>query len=282
VDSISIASLTLNQATNFANAIPVAWRTLQMTNAEGGQGGQGEDLGNFRQDFRNATIQDDTNGYEWGTVTAPNVDFIGPAIVVDEPGSDAFTNYKMKVRLTNLDDDGIGVLVRVQDDDTFYRINFARQGMGTNEDRAPQGMSVQKVKDGVWSELFRDDQDNPLFVFTDRVGGDTPHDEIPFDLTVRAVGNKLFVQVIDDPDGAANVIDYPVIIDADDPLLSGSVGLTNWGSGDAGNGVIFSAYGGVEGPLLVVPEPSSLVLLGLGALAAVSMVLRRRRAATGR
>ncbi len=263
----------------FASASPVAWRTLAMTNSAGAQGAEGEDLGNFRLDFRGGTIQDDTNGYEWATADTPNVDFIGPAIAVDEPGSDALADYQMRVRLANLDDDGIGVLVRVQDDDNFYRVNFARQAMDDAGQRAPQGMSVQKVKDGVWTELFRDDQENPLFVFTDRTAD---RDEIPFDLTVRATGNALAIQVIDDPDGAATVIDYPLIVDTDDPLLSGSVGLTNWGSGDADNGVVFSRFGGASGPLLVVPEPCTLILLALGALAVLPVAIRRRRGAARR
>lgn len=277
LESMAFSSKYLSVEHAFTSVSPVAWRTLAMTNAEGAVGGQGEDLGNFRLDFRDATIQDDTNGYEWATVTAPNVDFIGPAIVVDEPGSEAFTNYEMKVRITNFDNDGVGVLVRVQGDDTFYRINFANESMGADQRRAPQGMSVQKVEDGVWSELFRDDQDAPLFVFTDSAEGNV----VPFDLLVRAVGNELSVRVIDDPDGAANVIDYPVIIDAVDPLLSGTVGFTNWGNGDAGAGVVFSRFGGVSGPLLVVPEPSTLVLLGLGVLGACLPLVRRRRAGGG-
>lgn len=269
VDSIWIASLTLNQATNFANAIPVTWRPLLMTNAEGGQGGQGEDLGNFRQDFRNGTIQDDTNGYEWATSTAPSIDFIGPGVVIDEPGSAGWTDYQMMVRMQNGDNDGIGLLARVADDDSFYRINFAVQDMDAGGQRAPKGMSIQKNDNGVWTELFRDDQDNPLFLFTE---------DVPFDVKITVVGATIEVQVIDDPDGAANVINYGPIFDGSSPILAGTVGFTNWSNGDAGNGVIFSPYGGDGEVLLIaIPEPSTLALLSMGALAITIGWWRRRR-----
>jgi hypothetical protein len=94
-----------------------------------------------------------------------NPDFIGPAVVVNEPGSASFKDYDMRVRIGTTDNDGLGVLVRVQDDNNFYRINFANEGLGTGGvARAPRGLSVQKVQNGVWTELFRDNQDTPLFL----------------------------------------------------------------------------------------------------------------------
>lgn len=264
-DSFGTASLK--------DASPVAWRPLQMTNSAGVTAPAGDDLGNFRLDFRNRTIADDTNGFEWATSSTPNVDFIGPGIVVDEPGSGSYGDYDVKVRMSNLDNDGIGVLVRVQDDNNFYRVNFAAEAMGTNGERAPRGMSIQKVKDGVWTEIFRDDQSNPLFVFTDGAVGN----EAPFDVRVRMIGNSIRVQVVDDPDGNATIINYPTVWDTNDPFMEGTAGLHNWGSGAQDSGVIFSAYGGIAGMPFIseVPEPTMCVLMAAGGLA----LLRRRRAA---
>ncbi|MBN2022292.1 MAG: PEP-CTERM sorting domain-containing protein [Pirellulales bacterium] len=273
--SMTVSSATLNKTHTFSGLWPVAFQKIMMTNSDKKQGAEGEDHGNFRLDFRNGTIADDTNGYEWATAGTPNVDFIGPAIIVSESGAQSMGDYEMRVRLTCRDDDGIGVLVRATDNgwggQNFYRINFTRQSMGTGASRAPKGMSVQKyVVDDlgapIWTELFRDDQSDPLFVFTDKISGseisatNPARDEIPFDLKVIVDGNKISVQVIDDPDGAHTVINYPDIFDNDNPLLTGTVGLTNWGSGDGDNGTVFGGWGGnPDAPLLVeigtFPEP---------------------------
>jgi hypothetical protein len=74
--------------------------------------------------------------------------------------------------------------------------------------------------------------------------------------------------VIEDPEGVARIIDYPVIIDPTDPLLTGTVGLFNWGTENA----YYMNYGGDPGPLVtVVPEPCGVLLL-----AAAGLIGRRR------
>ncbi|MBN2022293.1 MAG: hypothetical protein JW809_05820 [Pirellulales bacterium] len=295
VKDISVASDTFNKTTTFADVIPTAWRALNMTNAKGFDlwgldedgGNAGEDYGNFRQDFRNGTIVDDSNAYDWATVNAPNVDFIGSAVVIDEAGSAAWTDYEVTVRVTAGDNEGPGILVRVQDDSTFYRVNLASEVIGVGENRAPQGLSIQKCVNGgegnppVWTELYRDPQGDgtegnpaPQFLYGD---------DVPFDLKVQVIGNAITVSVIDNPDNIVydparptTLYTYATVYDNDAPISSGSVGLTNWGGGDAGNGIVFGAYGGVEGHALltVIPEPSVLVLLGM--LALLPWALRRR------
>lgn len=261
---------------NFA-ARPVQFRQVVMTNALGvattATSSLG-DIGNFGVAVNKPWVFENSNGFENATASAPNVDFIGPAVVVDEPGSASLTDYDMRVRLGAADDDGIGVLLRVQDDDTFYRVNFAAEAIGVGAARAPRGLSVQKVRDGVWSELFRDDQVSPLFVPAVGTAGQTPDSGLPlFDLSVRAIGNQLMIQVIQDPDGAATVINYPLITDATNPLLSGTVGLTTWGNDNS----YFTSYGGESGPLLtMIPEPTSAALL---LSAGAPVILRRRGAA---
>lgn len=281
---VEASQVTVTDANN-ANTLfsesftsPVSWRAMTMRNSAGNTGGQGDDLGNFRLQFPKGRIGEDSNGYEWATQATPNVDFISPAVAVNEPGSSAMSNYEMKVRVANLDDDGVGVLLRVQENDSaFYRVNFARQTItATNMwERAPQGLSVQKFKDGVWSELFRDNQSNPLFVFMDDSGG--AGTEVPFDLSVKAIGNQLFVQVT--PVGGLP-INYPVITDLNDPILAGSVGLASWGNGGADNGAYYTWYGGIPGTPLVVeiPEPGLCLMM----MAACGIVAARRRRSLSR
>ncbi len=265
LEEMSISSTTVNATHRFdlSTASPVKWRNLSMVNAEGADNSaSARALGSFRLDFRNGRITDDANGYLDATATAPNVDFIGSAIVVDEPDSATMGDYQMRVRLANLDDDGIALLVRVVDDDTFYRVNFARQATGSGDGRPPQGMSIQKCLDGAWTGLYS--ETTPLFLFTDRIDkGDntdpaTWRDEIPFDVRVTVIGNTISVQVVDDPDGETpTVINYPDVVDEDSPILAGSVGLNVWACGWAQNGCQFSPYGGEAGPLVITP-PSDI------------------------
>jgi hypothetical protein len=283
VESVSVSDNTGTlYSGNFTN-MPVEWRELYMANSAGlrtnsAATANGDDIGHFGADFRNGWIYDRTNGFEWATQTKPNVDFLGPAVVVDDPGATNLSDYQMRVRMGAVDNDGIGLLVRVQDDDNFYRIHFANETMtATNAwERAPQGLSVQKVRNGVWTELFRDDQlGPPMFIYNDSgAAADTPGNGLPvFDVDVTMIGNQMYVTVIADPDGAATVISYPVIIDAVDPLLTGSVGFTKWGN----EYTYFLPYGGQPGPLLTeVPEPSTVALV---ILATVGMFSMRRRLA---
>jgi hypothetical protein len=284
VQSVTVASTGgLNKTTTFADVMPINWRLLKMYNAAGAQATGTDDSGNFRQDFRNGTIIDDSNSYEWATntPTTANIDFRGQAAVVNETGNGSWTDYEMTTRVKCIDNEGPGVLVRVQDDKTFYRINFAAEPIIGDDgsytyQRAPQGLSIQKC-DGrggsnpVWTELYRDNQASPLFVYS--YGATTVK---PFDLKVDVIGNTIKVQVINDPDGAATVIDYPTVTDASSPILSGSVALANWGGGGVSSGPTYSPYGGQAGHALLtyIPEPSMLALL---ALLALGWLGRRRR-----
>lgn len=256
----------------------VPFRQLVMTN-EGGVNGLGgtankDLLGNFGIDLESPWIFQQSNGFQFASATDDDgdfsePDFIGPAVVVDQAGSAAFSDYEMRVSLGATDNDGLGVLVRVQDDNNFYRINFTNEALGTNpaQLRAPQGLSVQKVQNGVWTEVYRDNQTSPLFVHA--VGPVDSTTGLPpmFDLSVKAVGNTLDIQVVD---GMGNVIDYPLITDAGSPLLTGTVGLTTWGNDNS----YFMGYGGQAGPLVTaIPEPSTLLL---AAAAAVMLRVRRK------
>lgn len=249
------------------------FRQLVMTNAAGVSTlttASKDDFGNFGQDINDPWILQHSNGFENATVN--NTDFIGPAVAVDQAGSANFTDYEMKVRVGATDNDGIGVLVRAMDDNNFYRINFTNEAIGAGITRAPRGLSVQKVRNGVWSELFRDNQDSPQFVYTVGAAGSTPATPgFPaFDLSVKAIGNTLQVQVTDH---LGNVINYAPIIDSNDPLLKGTVGFATWGTENA----YYTNYGGTSGPLVtLIPEPASLALTLLALFGAIGLLGRVR------
>jgi hypothetical protein len=253
-------------------ARPVQWRQLVMTNASGtvntGNTATKSDLGNFGIALNDPWIHQVSNGFV--NATANNTDFIGPAIVVNEPGSTNFSDYEMKVRIGATDNDGLGVLLRVQDDNNFYRINFTNEAIGAGVTRAPRGLSVQKLQNGVWTELFRDNQDTPLFVYTPGAAGANPDTAgFPmFDLSVTAVSNTLAIKVTDH---MGNVINYPLIVDGTNPLLTGTVGLATWGT----ENMYYMGYGGVSGPLVIaIPEPMTVGLLAIALLGAAA--IRRR------
>jgi hypothetical protein len=112
-----------------------------------------------------------------------------------------------------------------------------------------------------------------LFAYTANATGTNPNTAgfAMFDLSVRAVDNTLAIQVVDE---LGNVINYPVITDSTDPLLTGTVGLTTWGT----ENVYYTNYDGQAGhPLLtLIPEPSTGILAAAAALAAT---FRRKRPA---
>jgi hypothetical protein len=274
-----VESMSVSQGANvlFSQTFalrPVRWRQLVMTNAAGISGltpGTARDtLGNFGLDINDPWILQHSNGFL--NATFANTDFIGPGVVVSESGSLAFSDYEMRLRLGTTDNDGIGVLLRVQDDNNFYRITFTNEITGATASRAPRGMSVQKMRNGVWTELYRDDA-APLFVYTPGPAGTNPSTGLTmFDLSARAAGNTLAIEVID---SFGTVITYPLITDTSDPLLTGSIGLQTWGT----DTVYYTGYGGQNGPLLIaIPEPSTSVLGIVAALVGTAARSRRRRA----
>lgn len=254
VEEVKLESSTVNQTHTFADTGAVSWKEHMMYNSYGVTMTH-EHPSNFRLDFRDGTIRQNSDNATSATDATPNLDFLGPSVIVDDPNSSTWTDYEMRVRLTNEDNDGIGLLVRVQEDNySFYRINFCNESMGTSDSRAPKGMSIQRCLYGDWTELYRDDQGSPLFTYTPKITGtdinDVIQEAVPFDVSVKVEGDEITVQVINDPEGAATVINYPTITDSS--ITSGTVGLTAWGSGAAEMESVFSGYGGnVNSPLLV-------------------------------
>lgn len=232
------------------------WRRMLTTNAMGAAVTELGSLGDLRWDFHRGAYTDDSNYFTWATNNAPNVDFMGIAVAYDAAGSSAWADYEAKVRLLATDDDGMGVLLRAQDDTNFYRITFVRQAItATNAwERAPQGVSVQKCRNGVWSEIFRDDQGSPLFTYASN---------IPFDVRARITGSggtaTIQLTLVNDPAGPSpQTITYPDIVDASDPVPAGTAGLHAWGN----DATFFYSYGGVSTPFIVTTDATPITLVG--------------------
>ncbi len=113
IESVSVTqgASTLFSETFAARQIP--FRQVVMTNAAGAAGNNGTNprdiLGNFGQAINDPWVHQHSNGFL--NATANNTDFIGPAVVVNSPGSSGFKDYEMRVRLGATDNDGIGVVV---------------------------------------------------------------------------------------------------------------------------------------------------------------------------
>jgi hypothetical protein len=255
----------------FENASPVPWREVYMTNADGNGLSLEYDKGNFRVELAKQRIVDDSNPFEYATATAPHADFLGAAIAVDDASTLLLDDYQMQVRIECGDDEGPGLLVRVQDDNTFYRINFTAQAVDSGNERPPQGMSIQKC-DGrgggnpVWTELFSETVTPYLYTnYVDNL------ETFPFDVKVIVTNNAadtettIRVEVIDDADEAATLYSWEVT-DTSNPILTGTVGFSNWGAGwrSAGDsvGVKWSGYGGDVNAPLVIDAPSPTAIPG--------------------
>jgi hypothetical protein len=275
VETLSVTQGANNLYSESFRARPQAWRQVVMSNTGGltttaNSTTTREPLGNFGISIDRPWIVQNTNGNLNATATTPNTDFLGPAVAFDGPGATSLTDYEMKVRLGMSDNDGIGVLVRVLDDNNFYRINFTAETLGAGVTTRPShGLSVQKVRNGVWSQLLVDTS------YVMAVGVDsaqtTPLTGLPMhDLSVKVIGDTIKIQLIDN---LGVLHDYPLITDSSNPIPSGSVGLATWGSPFT----YFMGYGGQSGPLVVaIPEPATAFL---GLMAAVGMCsLKRRRA----
>ncbi len=288
----------VTQSHQFTGPWPVSFKNIVMTRSDGEQALKYPDPsnpegvpypstdGSFRLNFNHGRIIEQSNTYRLAVDNYPtlfNTDFIGPAIMVDEAGSQDFENYEMRVRMSDGDDDGVGVLVRVQQDAdhpeqlSFYRV-FFEYTQPADYTRPPRGMSIQKcVANGpsnnpTWETIFYEDPGTlPQFLYTPRLSTTAP--EVPFDVKVKVVNSPddssatIYVEVINDPEGDPTTITYDPVVDSDNPILTGTVGLFSWGNacspawGDptailGGFGAVFEGYGGDPNTPLVVSIPT--------------------------
>lgn len=140
------------------------------------------------------------------------VDFAAPSIVAGEA---SWSNVVVSVRVLPADDDGHGLLLRYRDERNFYRIALRSQDSGTGPRK---GLSIQKVVEGVWDEVYRDE---PVKY--------DPTANVPYDLTAVMIGNRLQVRLVGDPAGTPRVHSYGPFELTGPVLETGRVGLFNWG-----------------------------------------------------
>tara|TARA_B110000467_G_scaffold8007_1_gene7073 strand:- start:138 stop:3911 length:3774 start_codon:yes stop_codon:yes gene_type:complete len=116
---------------------------------------------------------------------------------------------------------GHGVVFRYKDPENFYRLSFSSRNPGDGLPR--QGVSIQKVVNGEWSEVFWEKGaafSSKKFVPSGKA------DQSEFNLNMSIVGNQLEFSIVNDPDGMAKVFNYgPIEITGVD---SGKVGFFSW------------------------------------------------------
>ena len=116
---------------------------------------------------------------------------------------------------------GHGVVFRYKDPENFYRLSFSSRNPGDGLPR--QGVSIQKVVNGEWSEVF---WEKGAAFSTKKFVPSGKADQSEFNLNMSIVGNQLEFSIVNDPDGTAKVFNYgPIEITGVD---SGKVGFFSW------------------------------------------------------
>ncbi len=146
-----------------------------------------------------------------GNTTDARADFPAATVVAGDP---SWSNYVYTARLIPADDDGFGIVLRYQDPLNFYRIALRAQSSGSGIRR---GLSVQKVVGGVWEEIFYETA--PQFA---------PPANVPCDVTAVVVGDRLQIQIVANPLGAAQVYSYGPFDITGATLATGRIGVFSW------------------------------------------------------
>jgi hypothetical protein len=147
-----------------------------------------------------------------GNDAAGQVDFTGPTLVAGDP---AWSNYVVVARITPRDDDAHGLLLRYANPTNFYRIALRAQSSTLGP---PRGLSIQKCVNGAYTEIYRD---NPVKY--------DPVANVPYDLVAAISNRTLEVQVVADPDGAAQAFVHGPFTLSGSTVNAGKVGLLSWG-----------------------------------------------------
>lgn len=146
---------------------------------------------------------------------------IAPMLINDTVAGPTFT---YTARLTAGDDDGFGLIWGYENENTFYRVAFARQASRTGTNAWPfVGWAVDRVVNGEITDLFGAGVPGYVQTFTNTVGR-------PFDVTVTVNNSQLSITVTDDPLVAPTVFNL-VTGGALPTSATGKVGIFSWGMG---------------------------------------------------
>ncbi len=160
-------------------------------------------------DYGTLNENSDSHG---GNDAAGNVDFAAPTLVA---GDVNWTDIVLTARIIPADDDGHGVIVRYQDEFNFYRVALRSQVNAVIGVR--RGLSVQKVVGGFWEEVFWDNASQFI-----------PPSNVPYDIAVSMIGDRMQVGVVSDPLGVARTFSYGPFDFTGDKLANGKIGLFSW------------------------------------------------------
>lgn len=161
-------------------------------------------------------------------------------------GTLAPTNFTFTARLIPGDDDAFGLIWGYENENTFYRVYFARQNRAL-AGWPFQGWGVDRMNNGQFTDLFGPSQS---WVNTQYR---------PFDVTITVNNGLLTLTVVDDPLGAPTSY---TLVDAQ-PLptvpLDAKVGMFSWGmSGTALRA--FRIQNPILSPIPLTGDPASTVL----------------------
>ena len=128
------------------------------------------------------------------------------------------SGWAYTARLTAGDDDGFGLIWGFENENTFYRVTFARQNRFT-VGYPYQGVIVDRMSNSVITDIFG--PDNSFINTANR----------PFDVTIAITNGLLTLVIVDDPLGAAGgPITYNLVTDQALPTApSAKVGMFSWG-----------------------------------------------------
>ena len=159
------------------------------------------------------------------------------------------SNFVFKARLTAGDDDAFGLIWGYQNQDTFYRVAFARQARGAGA-WPFQGWAIDLVNNGQITDLYGAGSSNFVASFVNVAGR-------PFDVTIAVTNNLLTLTVVDDPDSAPTTYD---LVSAG-PLqgaTGGRVGLFSWGQ-SGGNPRSFRIQNPALSPTALTGNPNTIL-----------------------